>query len=328
MTTKRPYDGLDPSTMLNMVEAAGFLCTGKINPLNSYENRVYEIGVEDAEVENVVAKFYRPGRWSKEQIQEEHDFLAELVAVGIDVIAPLEKDGRTLFEDSGFYYCVFPKRGGYPVELTEPEEFRRMGRMIAAIHNVGSQKPYQHRQPLTVDTYGWNSLKHTMDSGMVPEELREGLEGTTKVLLQKAEAAWDQRQFTLRTHTDCHLGNVLEDENFILLDFDDSAAAPAVQDLWMFTSGEREEAAQQLKHLLDGYTIMREFNYEELSLIEALKSLRMIRYTGWIAQRWDDPTFQKNFAFFTTPNFWATYLNSLKEQIWLMDEPYTLPSLY
>ena len=316
----KPYENLMPNVVLDSVEAVGFRCTGAQMALNSYENRVYDVEIEGGE--NVIAKFYRPHRWSREQIQEEHDFTLELANVEIDVVPPKVIKGQTLFEsEQGYLFSLSPKRGGQAVELKSEEDFRQVGRLVGRVHSMGEVEPFRHRPALNVKTYGWDNLVFLRQSGHVPADLVAAYDATTTQLLTKLDEVWDGKNYTLRTHGDCHLGNILNDGSYFLVDLDDCVSAPSVQDLWLFVSGDRAEMARQFGLLIEGYEQVRQFNYQELRLVETLRSLRMIHYTAWLARRWDDPTFPKNFPFFDTANYWQKHLQALKEQMAVIDEP-------
>lgn len=319
-----PYENLDPNVILSAVESLGYRTSGAFNALNSYENRVYEIALDDNDP--VVVKFYRPNRWTSEQIEEEHVFANDLQEVDVDVIPPLEIDGKTLHEYEDYRFSIYEKRVGRSIELKSDEDFRHMGRLVARIHSAGSQKEFTNRLSLNVKTYGWDNLQFLRESGMIPADMMTAYDVTVTNLLNRLDTIWNSRQFHLRVHGDCHMGNILDDGQqgmmqVFFVDLDDALTAPAVQDLWMFASGEKHEFTRQMSLLIDGYKQIREFNYSELDLVEPLRALRMIHYTAWLARRWSDPTFPRSFPFFNTSNYWENHLLQLKEQIAALDEP-------
>lgn len=321
LSQNTPYNSLSPEAVLDAVEAVGYKCTGAQFALNSYENRVYDIQVEDEE--NIVVKFYRPSRWTKEQIQEEHAFAFQLEEAEVPVIAPLDLDGESIFESKeGYLYAIYPKRAGRSIEVTKDEDLRHMGRLVARIHSIGNWEHFKHRPRLNVDYYGWQNLIHLRQSGHIPADMIASYDATVTQLLTKIDELWKRIDFpSIRLHGDCHLGNILRDGDIFFVDLDDSMQGPAVQDLWLFATGEKQERMRQFGLLIEGYQQIRDFNFEELQLVESLRALRMIHYTAWISRRWEDPTFPKNFPHFQTQEYWQQHLQSLREQIPLIDEP-------
>ncbi|MGD8569052.1 MAG: serine/threonine protein kinase [Gammaproteobacteria bacterium] len=320
---KHPYDALTPDTILDAVEALGLEPNGRLLALNSYENRVYQIGIEDHKP--VVAKFYRPGRWSNEAIIEEHRFTQALAQSEIPVVPPMTftDSAATLHEHAGYRFAVYSNCGGRWPELDDPDKLMWIGRFIGRIHALGKARDFEHRPRIDIDSYGWSSLRYLMENGFIPEELRVPYQVVAEQLLQKVEdkfgIAGDVYYF--RIHGDCHPGNILwTDEGPHFVDFDDTRMGPAVQDIWMLLSGDRRDMTAQLCDILEGYTEFCDFNAVELNLLEALRSLRMIHYSAWLAKRWDDPTFPKNFPWFNTVNYWEEQILTLKEQLALMDE--------
>lgn len=320
ISLNKPYETLSPEMVLNAVESLGFVCTGNFFPLNSYENRVYDVALEGHD--NVIVKFYRPFRWNKNQLLEEHLFASQLQEHEVPVVAPLTMDGESIFEYQGYLFCLYPKRGGRAIELKTEEDFRHMGRLIARIHTVGSWGSYQHRPSLTVQTMGWDNLTHLRQSGHIPADMMTNYDMTVSNILTQLDALWGDRQFNLRLHGDAHLGNILDDGDVFFVDLDDSVSGPAVQDLWLFVGGDRAEMAKQFGLLLEGYTQIRDFDFAELQLVEALRTLRMIHYTAWISKRWDDKAFPRSFPFFDSVDYWNRHLMDLKEQMSLIHEPF------
>jgi len=317
-----PYADLGPATVLDALESAGLRGDGRLLALNSYENRVYQVWLEDGA--SVVAKFYRPGRWSDAQILEEHAFVAELAAREIPAVAPLGLDGATLRAHAGFRFAVFPRRGGRTPELEDRETLTWLGRYLGRIHAVGAAGAFATRPALDPESFGREPRDWLLAHEFVPADLRDAWRSAAELALEGVAhcyaRAGDVRQ--LRLHGDCHAGNVLwTDAGPHFVDFDDARTGPAVQDLWMLLSGERASMERQLGFLLEGYRPFREFDARELHLVEALRTLRLVHYSAWIARRWDDPAFPAAFPWFNTQRYWQDRILELREQIALMDEP-------
>jgi Ser/Thr protein kinase RdoA (MazF antagonist) len=321
MNHAHPYDDLTPEIILDAAETFGLRCTGALLALNSYENRVYRIDVEDAEP--VVAKFYRPGRWNDAAIEEEHRFTHMLAEHEIPAIAPRRRsDGQTLCLHAGFRFALFPWARGRAPELNTSEDRRLLGRYLGRLHRLGRAQAFEHRERLSVQTFGHDSVALLKRCDFIPPELRASYLGTAETLLPLVEEIFEQTRGAewIRLHGDCHLGNVLWNDGPILVDFDDSLAGPAVQDLWMLLSGEREEMQSQLNDTLDGYTEFMDFDARELRLIEPLRALRLLRYAAWLAARWDDPAFPRTFPWFTSARYWEEQILALKQQLSLLEE--------
>lgn len=316
-----PYDGLTPDRVLDAVESLGLRGDGRVLTLNSYENRVYQLGMEEGPP--LIAKFYRPGRWTDEGILEEHDFVQALAEREIPVVAPLALDGRTLNERAGYRIAIYPRQRGRAPEFTDPDTLEWMGRFLGRIHAVGALRPYRARPTLDAHTFGHEPREYLLGSGFIPAELLKVWEGVSADALRGVERCYARAGAPrlLRLHGDCYAGNVLwSDDGPHFVDFDDSRMGPAVQDLWMLLSGERGEMAIQLSHILDGYEDFHDFDRRELHLIEALRTLRLIHYSAWIARRWHDPAFPAAFPWFASPRYWQDRILELREQIALMDE--------
>jgi Ser/Thr protein kinase RdoA (MazF antagonist) len=318
-----PYAGLTPDEVLNAVDSAGWRTDGSQLALNSYENRVYQVGVEDAKP--LVVKFYRPGRWTDAAILEEHAFTAELAELEIPAVPPIaHSDGRTLLQHAGYRFAVFPRQGGRAPDLESEDNLEWMGRFMGRIHSVGRTKPFHHRHVIGPDTYGRIPRDWLLESAYIPHELKPRYKEVTDLLLAGITRCYERAGeiTTLRLHGDCHPGNVLwTDEGPHFVDFDDSGTGPAVQDLWMLLSGERQEMQLQLTAVLEGYNQFADFDPSELWLVEALRTLRMMHYACWIARRWDDPAFPRAFPWFDGPRYWEEHLQALREQVPLLDEP-------
>lgn len=310
------FRSLDPHQILDAIDSTGWLTDGRVSALNSYENRVYTIGLEDGS--SVVAKFYRPGRWHDRSILEEHAFCAELVAHDIPVIAPLAaSDGQTLHHSGPFRFSLYPRAGGRPPELDNADQLAVIGRTLGRLHLVSDTWQFLHRPLIDAERLGDDSADFLLDSNLLPADQKEVYESIVDELLPEVHERLDtspHREICL--HGDFHPGNILwgSDETPHLLDFDDSATGPAVQDLWMFISGDRDYAQARLGDLLDGYHEFREFDEAELDLIEPLRTLRIIHYAAWIARRWQDPAFTQAFPFFASARFWDEHIQSLREQ--------------
>ncbi|AIO67958.1 phosphotransferase enzyme family protein [Burkholderia oklahomensis] len=320
-----PFAGLTPERVLDALDSvlipAGSRTDGRLLALNSYENRVYQAGIEDGPP--IVAKFYRPHRWPVDAILEEHAFVAELVAREIPAVPALAFDGRTLHEFEGFRFAIFERRGGRAPELDRRDTLEWLGRFIGRIHAVGATKPYVARPTLDIHTFGYEPRDFLLSHDFVPDDVRPAYEAAVTLALegvaQAYERAGDVRM--LRAHGDCHPSNVLwTDAGPHFVDFDDSRMAPAVQDLWLLLPGDRPDATRALADLLSGYEDFCEFDPRELHLIEALRTLRLIHYAAWLARRWDDPAFPAAFPWFNTHRYWEARVLELREQIGAMQE--------
>ena len=328
------YHKLGPETVLNAVESTGIFCDGRLQALNSFENRVYLIGLEDQT--EIVAKFYRPGRWSDEQILEEHLFCQELFDNEIPVVPPSIFSGQTLFTFNGFRFTLFPKRGGRAMDLENFDVLEQMGRFLGRIHQVGKTKPFTHRLELNINSYGFQARDYILKNNFIPPELETAYDTLSQDLLKQVQQCYDQAVeiSLIRTHTDFHPGNVLWTDGTShaegslraegsphIVDLDDCRMAPACQDLWMLLSGDRADMTTGLDAVLEGYSQFCEFNHRELVLIEALRTLRLIHYYGWLAKRWEDPAFKMAFPWFNSQRCWEDHILSLREQAAAMNEP-------
>jgi len=322
VTDPHPYAALSPDTVLDAVEQAGHRPDGHLLALNSYENRVYQVGVEDAAP--LVVKFYRPGRWSDEAIQEEHDFAAALAEAEIPVVAPLRgPEGESLLRHAGFRFALFPRRGGRTPDLDDPDHLEWLGRYLGRIHELGAARAFAHRPLLDVEGYAGTAARLLLDGGWLPPELAHRYRAVTDALLGRSRAVFDALSGVrwIRLHGDCHPGNILwTDAGPHFVDLDDCRMGPAIQDLWMLLSGEREERALQLAYLREGYETFHALDPREVALIEPLRALRMIHYAGWLARRWDDPAFPLAFPWFNSPQYWQDHVASLEVQLGALDE--------
>ncbi len=315
------YAQLTPDCVLDAVESLGLRTDGRQFALNSYENRVYQIGMDEGAP--LIAKFYRPNRWSDAQILEEHAFTQELAEREIPVVPPLAFEGRTLFEHAGFRFSLFARRGGRAPELEDPATLEWLGRFIGRIHAVGALTPFAERPALDPQTFGLDSRDWLLAHDFLPNELKTPWQAIVEQALEGVAAAFARAGSVtkIRLHGDCHPGNVLwtpDGPHFV--DFDDSRTGPAVQDLWMLLSGSREEQSRQLADILAGYEDFCDFNERELHLIEALRTLRLLHYSAWLARRWDDPAFPAAFPWFNTLHYWQERILELREQVAAMQE--------
>lgn len=315
-----PFSALTPDRVLDSLEALGFMTDGRMLALNSYENRVYQVGIENDTP--VIVKFYRPQRWSSEQIQEEHDFLFELEEQELPVVTPIRRDGQSLLVDGEFTLAVFPRRGGRAPELDDLDNLYTLGQCLGRMHRVGQAKAFDFRPALTVDSYGRES-RDFIAQNFIPRGLKESYESLCDHLLElidKRFASCNAVQW-IRCHADCHIGNILwRDEAPNFVDFDDARMAPAIQDLWMLLSGDRFQQARQFEEVLEGYEVFQPFNLAELSLIEPLRTLRMMHHCAWLARRWQDPAFPMHFSWFNTERYWGEHILELREQFSLLQE--------
>jgi Ser/Thr protein kinase RdoA (MazF antagonist) len=322
MDNDTPYAGLTPDCILDALESIGLRGDGRLLALNSYENRVYQIGIEDGLP--LVVKFYRPARWSDAAILEEHAFVRALAEREIPVVAPLAPAGRTLHTFGGFRFAAYPRQGGHAPEFDDRATLEWMGRFIGRIHAVGALAPYRARPTLDIASFGIESRDYLLASGLIPAELLEAWRSVIEHALAGVRRCYERagKVRHLRLHGDCYAGNVLwtgDGPHFV--DFDDSRMGPAVQDLWMLLSGERAAMERQLGHVLAGYEDFQSFDRRELYLIEALRTLRLIHYSAWIARRWHDPAFPAAFPWFNTQRYWQDRILELREQVAIMDEP-------
>jgi Ser/Thr protein kinase RdoA (MazF antagonist) len=339
MTGSHAYESLTPDVVMDALASVGLYGDGRQLALSSYENRVYQLHLEDGPA--VVAKFYRPERWSEAQILEEHAFSAELMAAEIPVVGPLTLRGTTLNHFGGFAFSVSPSRGGRPPELDDPDVLEWIGRFLARIHTVGAAKPFVHRPALDLQTFGIDSREWLLKHEKVPLDVQSAWE---KASLSAIDLIADCACLTgargkkgseyepikiIRLHGDCHPGNILwtpldaaasagPGPHFV--DLDDARSGPAVQDLWMLLSGDRQQRQRQLGALVDGYEQFREFDRRELALIEPLRTLRLIHYSAWLARRWEDPAFPINFPWFGSSDYWQGQVQMLEEQMEAMQE--------
>ncbi len=319
---KHDYTGLTPETILAAVDSMGYESSGRMLALNSYENRVYRCELEQGGA--VIAKFYRPDRWSDPAIKEEHLFAQELLDQEIPVVAPLIFNGESLNEFQGYRFALFPLRGGRWPDLETRDDLNWMGRFIARIHNVGRNALFEHRQQIDVNRMGSVSALFLQENGFIPDYLQAAYQTLVDDLIIEIKAAFTRcgSYQHIRLHGDCHRSNVLwTDDGPHFVDLDDCCNGPAIQDLWMLLSGDREEMTTQLCDLLEGYEEFAELDVNELQLIEALRSLRMMHYAAWLAKRWNDSAFPLAFPWFNSNQYWEQHVLELREQLSRLHEP-------
>jgi Ser/Thr protein kinase RdoA (MazF antagonist) len=317
-----PFNGLTPDVVLDAALSVGLDADGRLFGLNSYENRVYQLGTIDGGA--LVLKFYRPERWNDAQIAEEHSFTRELAEAELPVAAPVEREGVTLFRYREFRFAAFPWMRGRAPELDAPGALALLGRSVARIHQIGAREPFRFRQRLTIERLGWQARAQVLESPLLPEALRERYASVSTLLLERTERAFDETGAVgeLRIHGDCHLGNLLWNEHGpAFVDLDDCMRGPRIQDLWMMLSGSPAEQQRQWGELVEGYQQFAEFDFRELNLVEPLRGLRMLHHVAWVAHRWRDPAFPRAFPWIGEPRYWERHLEDLLAQVPAIDEP-------
>lgn len=332
-----PFAGLSPEAVLDAVESVGLPVDGRLFALNSYENRVYRVGLaeplppadERRARDAVVVKFYRTGRWSDAQIREEHAFAADLTAAELPVAAPLRLAGETLHRHGGFRFAAFESwRGGAP-ELDAPGARELLGRTLGRLHAAASRRGFMHRAHV-LDDFGDAAVQAVLESGYLDASIESAYARVAGEAVRAIEAAFERAGPLdgLRLHGDCHLGNLLWDARGpVFVDLDDCCTGPAVQDLWMLVAGDTTQQQREWQLLMEGYEQFASFDFREVALIEALRTLRMIRHAAWLAARWSDPAFPRAFPWFAERRYWEQHLADLREQLESIDDPPLLRSL-
>ena len=322
-TSSHPYAELSPVTVLEAVESLGYETDARMFPLNSYENRVYQVGINGKP--SIIVKFYRPERWTTEQILEEHRYTQELVDLEIPVVPPIDfAQGGTLQQFNNFRFSVFEQFLGRPPELDNLDNLLVMGRFVGRIHAVGALHEFKHRIEFTAQRFSVQSRLFLLENDFLSRDMRPAYETVSQDLVDKIQQrlADHGEVKKLRIHGDCHPGNVLWKSgtpNFV--DFDDTMTGPAIQDLWMMLSGDRNQRQAQLLELVEGYNEFYNFRASELELVEVMRTMRLMNYAAWLARRWEDPAFPKSFPWFNTERYWAEHIQELREQLFLLDEP-------
>jgi Ser/Thr protein kinase RdoA (MazF antagonist) len=319
------YYNLNPDVVLDAVEACGLQLDGSLLVLNSYENRVYRI--TDLDGVRWVVKFYRPNRWSDEQILEEHQFAQQLAELEIPVVAPVAlKDNQTLVHQQGFRLALFPCKGGREPDLEHSEHLVQLGRYLGRIHAVGAEQAFKYRPAINVQTYGYDCQARIRESGYVPKELRPAYEAIVSQMLELVSDAFETYQpgWSIRLHADFHPGNILwADEGPHLVDLDDARMGPAIQDLWMLIGADPFQQCERLDDLLQGYEEFYSFPMQQVALIEPLRALRMLHYSAWLASRWEDPSFKHHFPWFAEVKYWEQQILQFKEQTSMLQDDTT-----
>lgn len=320
-TNPHPYENLTPDMVIDAIESTGRLTDLRISPLNSYENRVYQVGIDEGEP--IIAKFYRPERWTHQQIMEEHEFSYQLFDAEIPVVPPLRNSqGETLLTYKDYQFSIYQRKGGRAPALDDLDSLLMLGRLVGRIHAIGAQQDFQHRPTLNIKTFAEDSYQFISEH-FIPEELRLAYTSLCEDLITTIKQLFSQTTFTsIRVHGDCHSGNILwRDDSPHFVDLDDSRMAPAIQDLWMFLSGDRQMQTAQINEVVEGYNEFFDFNPRELHLIEAMRTLRIMHYSAWLARRWQDPAFPHNFPWFNSPRYWSDHILELREQLAMLNEP-------
>ena len=324
----RPFAELNPDRVLDAVESLGYRSDGRLLALNSYENRVWQVGLE-AEAPLVV-KFYRPGRWSDAAILEEHAFSHELAATGLSVVAPMVVHGTTLHHSGGHRLALFERRGGHAPELGVEATLRLLARTLGRWHAVGAAAGFEHRPELTPSHFGRASVDFLIQERWLPAHLEAAFASLSEHVLEAVEATWERAGAfrVIRLHGDCHTGNILwRDDQAHFVDLDDCLSGPAMQDLWMLLSGERAEREQQMAWIIEEYRRFHDFDLRELHLVEPLRTLRMLHHQAWLARRWEDPAFPLAFPWFGEDRHWEHVIQQLKEQLDELQQPALNPML-
>jgi Ser/Thr protein kinase RdoA (MazF antagonist) len=326
MANPHPFETLTPDFIMQAIETEDYLCDGRNLALNSYENRVYQVGIEDAQP--IIAKFYRPDRWTDAQILEEHSFSYELEQQELPIVTPLKnKAGDSLHHFQDFRFSLFLRKGGHAPELDHRDNLSILGRLLGRMHLIGARTKFQHRPSINIQNYGYDSAQF-ISQHFIPAGLKTAYDSLAADVLKALESSIQRagKVRSIRVHGDCHAGNMLwRDERPNFVDFDDSRMAPAVQDIWMLLSGSREQQSIQLNKVLDGYFEFNDFDMRELQLIEVFRTFRIMHYSAWLAQRWQDPAFPHSFPWFNTERYWEQHILELREQFSLLNEPALSP---
>ncbi|PAJ72662.1 stress response serine/threonine protein kinase YihE [Pseudoalteromonas sp. NBT06-2] len=313
------FTDLTPDFILDAIESIGIYPESGLLPLNSFENRVYQFKADDGL--RYVVKFYRPQRWSCDEIQEEHGFTFELADAEVPVVAPIKRDGKSLFEYKGYLFTLFPSVGGRIFEVDNLNQLEILGRFIGRLHQTAKAKPFSYRREINTQEYLFDAKQHLLDSGLISRSLATAFMTILDQVIELVNQIYNATN-VIRLHGDCHAGNILmTQKGLMLVDLDDSRMGPAIQDLWMMLSGDRQDQVLQLDTMISAYEEFCEFDHNELVLIEPLRAMRMIHYMGWLAKRWQDPAFPRNFSWFAEDKYWEQQILALKEQLSALQEP-------
>lgn len=313
------FQTLHPDTIMDALFEQGIRVESGLTPLNSYENRVYQFQDEDRQ--RFVVKFYRPKRWSAEQIQEEHQFTHDMLDDDVPVAAPLKFNNQTLLTHEGFYYAVFPSLGGRQFEADNIDQMEWVARYLGRIHQTGLKKPFIARPTIGIEEYLIEPRKVFETSTLIPNGLKDNFLNATDKLIDAVKACWRDDISTLRLHGDCHAGNILWRDGPLFVDLDDARMGPAVQDLWMLLNGDKAEQRMQLETIIEAYEEFSPFNSDEIALIEPLRAMRFVYYLAWLIRRWDDPAFPRNFPWLTGEDYWRSQISTFTEQVKVLQEP-------
>lgn len=313
------FQTLHPDTIMDALFEQGIRVDSGLTPLNSYENRVYQF--QDEERQRFVVKFYRPQRWSADQIQEEHQFALDLVADDVPVAAPLEFNGQTLLSHQGFYFAVFPSLGGRQFEADNIDQMEWVARYLGRIHQTGRKTAFTSRPAIGIQEYLLEPRQVLEASALIPSGLKADFLAATDGLINAVIARWDNNVQTLRLHGDCHAGNILWRDGPLFVDLDDARMGPAIQDLWMLLNGDKAEQRMQLETIIEAYEEFSPFNSDEIALIEPLRAMRFVYYLAWLIRRWDDPAFPRNFPWLTGEDYWRNQISTFIEQVKVLQEP-------
>lgn len=312
------FSGLSPDTILDALEACGIYPQSGLLALNSYENRVYQFQADDGR--RLVVKFYRPLRWSDEQILEEHQFALELASHDIPMVPPLVIDGKTLHHSHGFRFAVFPSVGGRQFEVDNLDQLEWMGRFIGRLHSVAKAKSFAHRPALDINSHLLEPRKTLETSSLLPGHLQTAFFAILDPVIKETQVRFKKTKVQ-RLHGDCHPGNILWRDGPFFVDLDDCRTGPAIQDLWMMLCGDRIQQRIQLETLVEAYEEFTELDNKELALIEPLRAMRMVHYMAWLSSRWEDPAFPRAFPWFAEDKYWEGQILALKEQLSALHEP-------
>ncbi|MES3375379.1 serine/threonine protein kinase [Enterobacter hormaechei] len=313
------FQTLHPDTIMDALFEQGIRVDSGLTPLNSYENRVYQF--QDEERQRFVVKFYRPQRWSAEQIQEEHQFSHDLLDDDVPVAAPIKFNNQTLLTHQGFYYAVFPSLGGRQFEADNIDQMEWVARYLGRIHQTGRKKPFVARPTIGVQEYLIEPRQVFETSALIPNALKDNFLTATDKLIDAVKACWRDNITTLRLHGDCHAGNILWRDGPLFVDLDDARMGPAVQDLWMLLNGDKAEQRMQLETIIEAYEEFSPFNSDEIALIEPLRAMRFVYYLAWLIRRWEDPAFPRNFPWLTGEDYWRNQISTFTAQVKVLQEP-------